>query len=300
MRLLVIFLAMATVSAFAACGGSSSSSESTSAPAVAENCSSDDATRLKASVQPLMARFDDANKLANSTSRIALSGVISEMQATRRDFEALTVPDCAALAKTQMVDFMDKAIDAYLSFLAQDSDSIVQSKITAATTAETTATISWAAIFLGDQIPATTPQATAASSAALAIDASQLLTPLEISSALGGMWGKGILGVGGCYPLTCDFFDDNAAILANEASLDVSMLGENPAQDFHDRTAGAFLTTSFDHAVSGVGDDAYWSQNNGLSVRKGNVEITVKVTWSGVADESKSLSIAKIAVNNLG
>ncbi len=302
MRLLVIFLAMATVSAFAACGGSSSSSESTSAPAVADNCSSDDATSLKASVQPLMTRFEDANTLANSTSRIALSGVITEMQSTRRDFDALDVPACASLAKTQMLDFMNDTIDSYLSFMAQDSDAVVQSKISAAQTAQTQAKTSWAVIF-GDQTPEITPQVTAAPSAAPSatpVDAARLITALEVGSALGGTWGKGILGVGGCHSLTCDFFDDNTAILANEVSLNVDMLGDNPEQDFHDRTAGAFLTTSYDHGVSGVGDGAYWSRNNGLSVRKGNIDITVLVTWGGVFDESKSLSIAQIVLNNLG
>jgi hypothetical protein len=118
------------------------------------------------------------------------------------------------------------------------------------------------------------------------------MTALEVGSALGGTWGKGILGLGGCHPFTCDFFDDSSAILANEVSLKVDMLGDNPEQDFHDRTAGAFLTTSYDHGVSGVGDDAYWSQNDGLSVRKGNVDLTVKVTWGGArtkANPSRSL-----------
>jgi hypothetical protein len=83
-----------------------------------------------------MTRFDDANTLANSTSRIALSGVVTEMQSTRRDFDAVGVPACASLAKTQTLDFMNDTIDSYLSFMAQDSDAVVQSKISVAQTAQ--------------------------------------------------------------------------------------------------------------------------------------------------------------------
>jgi hypothetical protein len=128
------------------------------------------------------------------------------------------------------------------------------------------------------------------------IDASQLLTPLEIGSALGGDWHKGTLG---CLINTCYFDRDNGGILPDEVSLTVLKLSDSPEQDFHDRTAGAFVTTSLDHAVSGVGDEAYWSRNNGLSVRKGNIDITVLVTVGGAYLESESLSTAKIVLDNL-
>jgi hypothetical protein len=137
----------------AACGGASSSPPDASSVTPDMNsptptgCSNEDATSLKASVHPLITRFDDANHLASSTSRIALSGVMTEMQATRRDLEALDMPACASLAKTQLVEFMNDDIDGYLSFMAQDADSIVQSKFSTALTAETQAVASWAAIF---------------------------------------------------------------------------------------------------------------------------------------------------------
>lgn len=71
-------------------------------------------------IQPIVDRWDDANALASTTSRIALSGPLGDLQSIRREAVALTVPSCADEAHTHLVAYMNATIDGYLAFASQD------------------------------------------------------------------------------------------------------------------------------------------------------------------------------------
>lgn len=76
--------------------------------------------------KPMAERWDDAAKLAGSTSRMSLAPQIASMQAIRRDAQALEAPPCAEQSKQYLLEAMDKTIDAYIAFLGQQPDTIVQ------------------------------------------------------------------------------------------------------------------------------------------------------------------------------
>jgi hypothetical protein len=77
-------------------------------------------------VEPLFDDWDDANRLAGSTSRMALSPVIGRLQDLRRSASDIAAPACAGGVRKLMLDYMDSTIEGYLAFLAQDSDANVQ------------------------------------------------------------------------------------------------------------------------------------------------------------------------------
>jgi hypothetical protein len=80
----------------------------------------------------LIERWDDANAIASSTSRIALAGPLATLQEIRRDASALTPPNCARELHNAMINYMQLTIDAYLSFLANDSEATMSAKVEAA------------------------------------------------------------------------------------------------------------------------------------------------------------------------
>jgi hypothetical protein len=73
-------------------------------------------------VEDVFARWNDARMLASSTSRIALSGPIGQLQAIRREAERLDPPDCARDAQRLMLLYMDADIRAFLAFMSQQDD----------------------------------------------------------------------------------------------------------------------------------------------------------------------------------
>jgi hypothetical protein len=120
-------LGIATCGLATACGGGNDAVEDDAAPTNTSTavCSAEDATAAKEDLDLIIERFDDANARAGTTSRIALSPVIGEMQEVRRDLRALELPDCATEAVDASVEFMDKSIEAYLAFLSDEPDSTV-------------------------------------------------------------------------------------------------------------------------------------------------------------------------------
>jgi hypothetical protein len=83
-------------------------------------------------VNSLASEWDQTNKLANSTPRIQLATVISELQAERNKVSDLYAPDCAQNAQQLLLSYMDETIDGYLSFLADDPATTVQAHFTKA------------------------------------------------------------------------------------------------------------------------------------------------------------------------
>lgn len=95
----------------------------------ADPCSADKIKPVIDKLQTAAQRFDDANKLANNTPRVNLPTVISELQASRRDAQAVEVPACAVKAQNAMVAYMDAQTDVYITFMdPKNSDSLVSSK----------------------------------------------------------------------------------------------------------------------------------------------------------------------------
>ncbi len=86
-------------------------------------CSNADAQRLLNAIQPKAQEWDDANQLASSTPRVALASQIQNLQRIRRETAALSVPTCGGFAKTLLVSYMDAALNGYIDFLAQGSQS---------------------------------------------------------------------------------------------------------------------------------------------------------------------------------
>jgi len=91
-------------------------------------CPADSAQAALDEIQILAERWDDAMAVAQSTSRMALAGPISDLQAIKRDTGALGVPECLEPAKTTLVKSMDYGIDGMISFMGQDYDSIIEFK----------------------------------------------------------------------------------------------------------------------------------------------------------------------------
>jgi|GEM_PF-1639021 len=73
----------------------------------------------------ILDRWIDAATRAGSTSRIALTSVIGDMQQIRRDYTNLPHPSCANRFHQLVTDSMNDEIDGYLFFMQQSSDAIV-------------------------------------------------------------------------------------------------------------------------------------------------------------------------------
>lgn len=83
-------------------------------------------------VKKILPRWDDANSLAGSTSRIALSPAIASLQSIRGDVAGLAYPVCADEAHSYLVAYMDETIDGYLYFMSDKTDSEIEQKFSQA------------------------------------------------------------------------------------------------------------------------------------------------------------------------
>jgi hypothetical protein len=83
----------------------------------------------EAQLQAILNRWDDQNKLASQTSRIALAIPVSELQKMRRETEALMVPSCLKNAKINLTNGMNSTIDGYLAFMGNSDDTTTGIKI---------------------------------------------------------------------------------------------------------------------------------------------------------------------------
>jgi hypothetical protein len=86
-------------------------------------CSQSEITKYIDTINGVARRFDDAYTLANSTPRMSLPPVISDLQAIRRDTEDLKVPVCADKAKQALVAYMNATIESIRLFMVDDFDS---------------------------------------------------------------------------------------------------------------------------------------------------------------------------------
>lgn len=85
-------------------------------------------------VDALMAQWDDTMDIAGSTPRMSLAPIIADLQELKRTASEMVPPSCAGVAHDHLLLYMDYGIDAYLAFLANESDSVVSTKFKTAST----------------------------------------------------------------------------------------------------------------------------------------------------------------------
>ncbi|MGD0339921.1 MAG: hypothetical protein ABSB78_14165 [Bacteroidota bacterium] len=73
----------------------------------------------------LISRWLAADNVASSTPRIALSLQINNLQSLRDEAGDLVVPSCMDGTKLELLAGMDSAIQGYIAFLGQQSDTVV-------------------------------------------------------------------------------------------------------------------------------------------------------------------------------
>lgn len=81
-----------------------------------------------AKLQEIAVRWDDANNIAGSSSRISLGPAVATLQEIRREANTLAPPECAKNIQALFVAYMDAAIKYYLSFMAQEPDEEVSTQ----------------------------------------------------------------------------------------------------------------------------------------------------------------------------
>jgi hypothetical protein len=70
----------------------------------------------------LLLEWGDTFDRAASTSRMALSPVIGELQRIRRDYEALVPPEECEKLHNNVVRSMDNSIDGFMAFMAEEDE----------------------------------------------------------------------------------------------------------------------------------------------------------------------------------
>lgn len=65
-------------------------------------------------------RWADAERLAMATSRIALSGPATGLQALQREAETLAVPECLKVAHQKLTELVTKSSEAILQFMGKE------------------------------------------------------------------------------------------------------------------------------------------------------------------------------------
>lgn len=77
----------------------------------------DDFEKAAASIDSVYAKWLDAEKLAQSTARIALAQPVAALQQIKRDAEGMIVPPCLDAAKAHLVSGMNWTIDGFVQFM---------------------------------------------------------------------------------------------------------------------------------------------------------------------------------------
>jgi len=70
-------------------------------------------------------RWDDANAIANSTARIALSAPVSELQKLRREWKDVKPPEDLEQFHNKILDYEESIIEGYLAFMSDKTDAVV-------------------------------------------------------------------------------------------------------------------------------------------------------------------------------
>ena len=102
-----------------------------SACSTAPKCSRED---YNTTVEPLLEEWDDAVSVANQTPRMGLPNVIPNLQEIKRRASDLEIDECFVDAHSFLIKYMEYTIEAFLAFMSQESDSVVQGKFSLAET----------------------------------------------------------------------------------------------------------------------------------------------------------------------
>lgn len=65
----------------------------------------------------VVARWEDANKIAGSASRIAMAQPVGALQALHREAEQLQAPPCLEFGRENLIDAMRETVDGYIAFM---------------------------------------------------------------------------------------------------------------------------------------------------------------------------------------
>lgn len=65
----------------------------------------------------VMARWNDADRVAGSSARIALAQPVSALQALQREASQLNAPPCLVIGKDELVAAMRESVDGYIAFM---------------------------------------------------------------------------------------------------------------------------------------------------------------------------------------
>lgn len=65
----------------------------------------------------VVVRFNDANRVAGGTGRIALAQPVATMQGLHREAAQLAAPPCLAIGRDDLADAMKETVEAYLVFM---------------------------------------------------------------------------------------------------------------------------------------------------------------------------------------
>jgi len=85
-------------------------------------------------VNPLLQEWDDATSVAHTTSRIALSPVLSNLQAIKRRTERLEIPECFEDAHSFLITNMYYTIEGFLAFAGDADDATISQRFSLAQT----------------------------------------------------------------------------------------------------------------------------------------------------------------------
>lgn len=83
----------------------------------------------KNKIHDILARWSDADQVANSTARIALAGPVTNLQTIRREFEALSAPPCMKQVMFYYSTSLDSTIQGYIAFMGKSADVVVNGHI---------------------------------------------------------------------------------------------------------------------------------------------------------------------------
>ena len=83
------------------------------------------AADYEAQLKPLLSEYEEALALAGKSSRISLAPQVASLQELRRRTAAVEYPECAAKARDHLLAAMERAVDAFLAFMGQEPDTVV-------------------------------------------------------------------------------------------------------------------------------------------------------------------------------
>lgn len=88
-------------------------------------CSWLDLQQIDTNLKPSLTKFSDEYQIAKAAPRISLAPLLTQMQDTRRQYEAQSYPSCYATVRTDSLNGMNDTITGFTDFMGQQNDTIV-------------------------------------------------------------------------------------------------------------------------------------------------------------------------------